>query len=124
MTASKDNKGSPACDALKQLTDVQIVISRKMHEKGYSPAIDVLSSISREMSRGEIASSLITSYAKGIESAERGEALDEKKLLFERFADAFEKQYINQGLRENRSIEETLDIGNKLLSMLSDADMN
>ena len=115
----EDNKASPVFDAAKQLTDVQIVMSRKMHEKGYSPAIDVLSSKSKEMNGGEFASSLITYYARGKEAAARGEALDKDELLLEEFAEAFEKQYINQGVRENRSMEETHDIGNKLLAMLS-----
>ena len=116
----EDNKASPVFDAAKQLTDVQIVMSRKMHEKGYTPAIDVLSSNSKEMNGGEFASSLITYYARGTEAAARGEAIDKDELLLEEFAEAFEKQYINQGVRENRSMEETLDIGNKLLAMLSD----
>ena len=45
-------------------------------------------------------------------------ALTEIDLLYAKFADAFEKEYVSQGYNTDRSIEETLEIGWKLLSML------
>ena len=65
---------------------------------------------------------LFANYARGKEAKELMVVLGEAALtpmdrLYARFADAFEAEYINQGFYENRSIEETLDIGWKLLSM-------
>ena len=45
-------------------------------------------------------------------------ALTEIDLMYARFADAFEKEYVSQGYNADRSIEETMDIGWKLLRML------
>ena len=69
-----------------------------------------------------------SSYARGKEAKELMVVLGEAALtpmdrLYAKFADAFEEQYINQGFNENRSIEETLDLGWKLLSILPRSEM-
>ena len=66
---------------------------------------------------------LFSAYARGKDAKELmvilGEAaLTEIDLMYAKFADAFEEQYVSQGYNTDRSIEETLDIGWKLLSML------
>lgn len=71
---------------------------------------------------------LFSSYARGREAKELMVVLGEAALtpldrLYAKFADEFEKQYINQGFNENRSIEETLDLGWKLLSILPKSEM-
>ena len=71
---------------------------------------------------------LFSSYARGKEAKELMVVLGEAALtpidrLYAKFADEFEKQYINQGFNENRTIEETLDLGWKLLSILPKSEM-
>ena len=45
-------------------------------------------------------------------------ALSKVDKLYAKFADAFEREYVSQGYQTNRSIEETLDLGWKLLGIL------
>ena len=71
---------------------------------------------------------LFSSYARGKEAKELMVVLGEAALtpmdrLYAKFADEFEKQYINQGFYENRTIEETLDLGWKLLAILPKSEM-
>ena len=71
---------------------------------------------------------LFSSYARGREAKELMVVLGEAALtpvdrLYAKFADAFEAEYINQGFYENRTIEETLDLGWKLLSILPKSEM-
>ena len=66
---------------------------------------------------------LFAAYSRGKDAKELmsilGEAaLSETDLLYAKFADEFEKRYVSQGYYTNRSIEETLDIGWELLSIL------
>ena len=51
------------------------------------------------------------------------EALTPTDRLYAKFADAFEAEYINQGFYENRTIEQTLDLGWKLLRILPKSEM-
>ncbi|MBR4959780.1 MAG: V-type ATP synthase subunit B, partial [Clostridia bacterium] len=71
---------------------------------------------------------LFSSYARGREAKELMVVLGEAALtpvdrLYAKFADAFEERYINQGFYENRTIEQTLDIGWELLKLLPRAEM-
>ena len=71
---------------------------------------------------------LFSSYARGREAKELMVVLGESALtqierLYAKFADEFEARYINQGFYENRSIEETLDLGWQLLSILPRSEM-
>ena len=66
---------------------------------------------------------LFAAYSRGKDAKELAVILGEAALSdvdkqYAAFADAFEKEYVSQGYQTNRSIEETLDIGWKLLSML------
>ena len=66
---------------------------------------------------------LFAAYARGKDAKELmtilgAAALTDIDLLYAQFADAFEKQYVSQGYTTNRSIEETLEIGWKLLRLL------
>ena len=45
-------------------------------------------------------------------------ALTDIDKKYAEFADRFEKEYVSQGYNTNRTIEETLNIGWKLLSIL------
>ncbi|HBR31866.1 MAG TPA: V-type ATP synthase subunit B, partial [Clostridiales bacterium] len=112
----------------------QIILSRELYRKGVTPPIDVLPSLSRLKDKGigegktradhsNTMNQLFSAYARGKDSKELmiilGEAaLTEVDKLYAKFADEFERQYVSQGYNTNRSIEETLDLGWKLLKLL------
>jgi len=134
LTMPEDDKTHPIPDLTGYITEGQIILSRELHRKGIYPPIDVLPSLSRLKDKGigagktredhsDTMNQLYAAYATGKEAKELavilGEAaLTETDKLFAKFADAFEARYVNQGPDENRSIEQTLDLGWELLSML------
>ncbi len=134
LTMPEDDKTHPIPDLTGYITEGQIFLSRSLYQQGIYPPIDVLPSLSRLKDKGigkgktredhnAILNQLFASYARGREARELltvlGEsALTEIDLLHVKFADEFERHFVQQGLNEDRSIEETLDLGWKLLSML------
>ncbi len=134
LTMPEDDKTHPIPDLTGYITEGQIILSRELYRKGITPPIDVLPSLSRLKDKGigvgktradhaNTMNQLFSAYARGKDAKELmvilGEAaLTDIDLLYAKFADAFEKEYISQGYNADRSIEETLDIGWKLLSML------
>jgi len=134
LTMPEDDKTHPIPDLTGYITEGQIFLSRSLYQQGIYPPIDVLPSLSRLKDKGigpgktredhsSILNQLFASYARGREARELltvlGEsALTEVDLLHVKFADEFERRFVKQGLYENRSIEETLDLGWELLSML------
>jgi V/A-type H+-transporting ATPase subunit B len=134
LTMPDDDKTHPVPDLTGYITEGQFVISRELYRKGTFPPVDVQGSLSRLWSAGvgegktrddhsALKDQLFASYATGREVRELavvlGEAsLDETDKAHLRFADAFEKEFVGQGEFENRSVEESLDIGWKLLTML------
>jgi V/A-type H+-transporting ATPase subunit B len=81
----------------------------------------------REDHRG-VADQLYAAYANGKDlrslSAIVGEeALGANDRMYLKFADEFEKRYVNQGIYEDRAIEDTLGISYDLMSMLPEGDM-
>ncbi len=134
LTMPEDDKTHPIPDLTGYITEGQIILSRDLYRKGVQPPIDVLPSLSRLKDKGigegktradhsNTMNQLFAAYARGKEAKELmvilGEAaLSDIDLIYAKFADAFEEQYVNQGYQTDRSIEETLDIGWKLLSIL------
>ena len=134
LTMPEDDKTHPIPDLTGYITEGQIILSRELFRKGVTPPIDVLPSLSRLKDKGigegktradhsNTMNQLFAAYARGKDSKELmtilGEAaLSEIDLIYAKFADAFEKEYVSQGNDTDRSIEETLDIGWKLLRML------
>ena len=134
LTMPEDDKTHPIPDLTGYITEGQIILSRELYRKGVMPPIDVLPSLSRLKDKGigegktradhaNTMNQLFAAYARGKEARELmvvlGEAaLTEMDRLYAKFADAFEQEYVSQGFQTNRSIEETLAIGWKLLSML------
>ena len=134
LTMPEDDKTHPIPDPTGNSTEGQIILSRDLYRKNIAPPIDVLPSLSRLKDKGigenktradhaSTMNQLFSAYARGKEAKELmivlGEAaLTEMDLKYARFADAFEAQYVSQGYYTDRDIEETLDIGWKLLSML------
>ena len=133
LTMPEDDKTHPIPDLTGYITEGQIILSRDLYRKGVLPPVDVLPSLSRLKDKGigegktredhkNVMNQLFANYARGKEAKELMVVLGEAALtpidrLYAQFADAFEEQYINQGFYENRSIEETLDIGWRLLAM-------
>ena len=134
LTMPEDDKTHPIPDLTGYITEGQIILSRELYRKGIAPPIDVLPSLSRLKDKGigegktradhsNTMNQLFAAYARGKEAKELmvilGEAaLSEVDLIYARFADAFEKEYVSQGYETDRGIEETLRIGWKLLSIL------
>ena len=127
LTMPEDDKTHPIPDLTGYITEGQIILSRELYRKGVQPPIDVLPSLSRLKDKGigkgrtredhaATMNQLFAAYARGKEAKELmvilGEAaLTDIDLLYAKFADEFEKRYVSQGYRTNRSIEETLDLG-------------
>lgn len=134
LTMPEDDKTHPIPDLTGYITEGQIILSRELYKKGIVPPIDVLPSLSRLKDKGigdgktredhaDTMNQLFAAYARGKECKELAailgdSALTEMDKLYASFAEEFEKLYVSQGFEENRTIEETLDIGWKLLSML------
>ena len=134
LTMPNDDITHPIPDLTGYITEGQIVLDRELHGQAVYPPISVLPSLSRLKDKGigegktredhaGTMNQLFSSYARGKEAKELMVVLGEAALtpmdrLYAKFADAFEEQYINQGFYENRSIEETLDIGWRLLHIL------
>ncbi len=134
LTMPEDDKTHPIPDLTGYITEGQIILSRELYRKGIQPPIDVLPSLSRLKDKGigkgktredhaATMNQLFAAYARGKDAKELAVILGEAALSdvdkqYAAFADAFEKEYVSQGYQTNRSIEETLDIGWKLLSML------
>ena len=134
LTMPEDDKTHPIPDLTGYITEGQIILSRELYKKGLNPPIDVLPSLSRLKDKGigkgktrkdhaDTMNQLFSAYARGKDATELGSILGDAALsdvdrLYAKFAEEFEKQYINQGFNANRSIEETLDIGWKLLKIL------
>ncbi len=134
LTMPEDDKTHPIPDLTGYITEGQIILSRELYRKGVTPPIDVLPSLSRLKDKGigegktradhaNVMNQLFAAYARGKEAKELMVVLGEAALtdidrLYAKFADEFEKQYVSQGYDANRSIEETLAVGWKLLSIL------
>jgi V/A-type H+-transporting ATPase subunit B len=132
LTMPEDDKTHPIPDLTGYITEGQIILSRAMHRRKISPPVDVLPSLSRLKDKGigkgktredhaDLFNQLYACYARGKEAEELeiilgDAALTEVDKLYLRFARDFEEQYISQGEFENRTVEQTLDLGWKLLA--------
>jgi V/A-type H+-transporting ATPase subunit B len=139
LSMPEDDKTHPIPDLTGYITEGQIILSRELYRKVYLPPVDVLPSLSRLKDKGIGAgktredhagtmNQLFSSYARGKEAKELMVVLGEAALtpidrLYAKFADAFEAEYVNQGFYESRTIEQTLDLGWKLLSILPRSEM-
>ena len=139
LTMPEDDKTHPIPDLTGYITEGQVILSRELYRKGLQPPIDVLPSLSRLKDKGigegktradhsNTMNQLFAAYSRGKDAKELmtilGEAaLTEIDLKYAEFAEAFEKEYVSQGYNTDRSIEETLEIGWRLLSMLPRAEL-
>ncbi|MGN0570101.1 MAG: V-type ATP synthase subunit B [Candidatus Fimenecus sp.] len=134
LTMPNDDITHPVPDLTGYITEGQIVLSRDLDSSGIYPPVSVLPSLSRLMKDGigegytredhqPLANQLLATYAKVQDAKALASVIGEdelsqsdKQLLA--FGKAFEKEFINQSFTENRTIEQTLDLGWELLSML------
>ncbi|HEY3345607.1 MAG TPA: V-type ATP synthase subunit B [Anaerolineaceae bacterium] len=134
LTMPNDDITHPVPDLTGYITEGQIVLGRDLNHNGIYPPITVLPSLSRLMKDGigeghtrgdhsHLSAQLYAAYAhvmdvRSLASVIGEEELGEVDRQYLKFGRAFEGQYVNQAYTENRTIEQTLDIGWRLLSML------
>jgi V/A-type H+-transporting ATPase subunit B len=134
LTMPNDDITHPIPDLTGYITEGQIVLERALHQKTIYPPINVLPSLSRLMKDGigakytredhqDVANQLFSSYARVGEARDLASVIGEDELSptdkkYLEFGQAFEQKFVGQGRGENRTIEETLDIGWKLLHIL------
>ncbi|MGI6507575.1 MAG: V-type ATP synthase subunit B [Saccharofermentanales bacterium] len=134
LTMPDDDKTHPIPDLTGYITEGQVILSRDLYRRGIQPPIDVLPSLSRLKDKGigvgktrkdhaDTMNQLFAAYSRGKDARDLQiilgeEALSELDREYSKFSVAFEDQYVSQGFDTDRSIEETLNIGWELLSML------
>ena len=134
LTMPGDDITHPIPDLTGYITEGQIVLGRALHSSNLYPPVDVLPSLSRLMKDGigkdytredhkEVADQLFSSYAKVGEVRKLASVIGEEELSdtdrkYLEFGRAFERQFLRQGEYENRTMEETLETGWKVLSIL------
>lgn len=139
LTMPEDDKTHPIPDLTGYITEGQIILSRELHRKGIQPPIDVLPSLSRLKDKGigdgktredhaDTMNQLFAAYARGKECLELmtilGEAaLTEVDLMYAKFSQEFERQYVSQGFETDRTIEDTLNLGWELLKLLPKSEL-
>jgi V/A-type H+-transporting ATPase subunit B len=134
LTMPGDDITHPIPDLTGYITEGQIVVMRELHRKGIYPPINVLPSLSRLMNLGigkghtredhkKVSDQLYAAYAegndlRGLVAIVGKEALSERDRVFLEFADLFEQRFVKQGFDEDRTIQDTLDLGWDLLATL------
>ncbi len=134
LSMPEDDITHPIPDLTGYITEGQIILSRELHRRGITPPINVLPSLSRLKDKGigkgktredhaDTMNQLFAAYSRGKDAKELAVILGDAALsdvdkLYAKFADAFEEEYVSQGYYTNRSIEETLELGWKLLRIL------
>ncbi|HCJ36946.1 MAG TPA: V-type ATP synthase subunit B, partial [Erysipelotrichaceae bacterium] len=134
LTMPNNDITHPVPDLTGYITEGQISLSPELNQKGIFPPVDVLPSLSRLMKDGigegytrkdhqDVANQLFAAYAHVQEVRSLTSVIGEDELSatdkkFMEFGRLFEEYFLNQGFEANRSIEETLDLGWNLLSVL------
>ncbi len=134
LSMPEDDITHPIPDLTGYITEGQIILARDLNRRGLTPPINVLPSLSRLKNKGigkgrtredhsDTMNQLFAAYSRGKDAKELAVILGDAALsdidkLYAKFSDRFEEEYISQGYETNRSIEETLDLGWKLLSIL------
>ncbi len=134
LTMPGDDITHPIPDLTGYITEGQIVVNRDLHRKGIYPPVNVLPSLSRLMNLGigkghtredhkKVSDQMYAGYAegndlRGLVAIVGKDALSERDRMFLEFADLFENRFVRQGYDEDRTIEDTLNLGWELLSTL------
>ena len=139
LTMPNDDITHPVPDLTGYITEGQIVLDRGLQAQGLYPPVNILPSLSRLMKDGigegytradhsALANQLFASYAKVIDARALASVIGEEELSdvdrkYMEFGRRFEENFINQGPTENRSIEKSLDLGWKLLTILRKSEL-
>ncbi|MBE9574414.1 MAG: V-type ATP synthase subunit B [Proteobacteria bacterium] len=139
LSMPDDDITHPVPDLTGYITEGQFVLSRELHRKGVYPPVDVLPSLSRLMNEGigegrtradhlGVSDQCYSGYAEGrdvrsLVAVVGEEALSERDRLNLKFAQVFEERFVTQGVDENRTIEQTLDLGWELLSVFPEGEL-
>jgi V/A-type H+-transporting ATPase subunit B len=134
LTMPNDDITHPVPDLTGYITEGQIVLSRELFQRSIYPPIAVLPSLSRLMKDGigegrtradhaHLSAQLYAAYAHVQDARALASVIGEEELamvdqLYLKFGHAFEQEFVGQSTTENRTIEETLDIGWRMLSIL------
>ena len=134
LTMPNDDITHPVPDLTGYITEGQVVLDRTLDQTGVYPPISILPSLSRLMKDGigegytradhsAVSNQLFAAYAKVADARSLASVIGEEELspndkLFITFGKMFEEHFLNQGFDENRTIDQTLDLGWDLLSLL------
>ncbi len=134
LTMPNDDITHPIPDLTGYITEGQVVLDRSLHGQSVYPPISILPSLSRLMKDGigkgytredhqDLANQLFSAYAKVGEARNLASVIGEDELSpidkrYLKFGEEFEKRYVGQGPAENRTIQQTLDLGWELLGLL------
>lgn len=134
LTMPEDDITHPIPDLTGYITEGQIILSRELYKRGLQPPINVVPSLSRLKDKGigkgktredhaDTMNQIYAAYTSGREARELSTILGESALseadkAFAKFAEAFDKEYVNQGYHNNRRIIDTLDLGWELLKII------
>ena len=140
LTMPNDDITHPVPDLTAYITEGQIVFDRELEQKGIYPALSVLLSLSRLMKDGigegytradhsAVANQLFAAYAKVQDARSLASVIGEDELSdadrsYMRFGRLFEQHFLNQGFDENRTMDETLDLGWDLLCTLPRSELD
>jgi len=135
ITMPNDDIAHPIPDTTGYITEGQIVLSRDLYKRGITPPINILDSLSRLMKDGigkgytrenhiQISDKIFAAYSKAQEARALAKVLGENDLSEEdkkylEFGEKFENEFVNQGPYVRRTINETLDIAEDLLKIVS-----
>lgn len=134
LTMPNDDITHPVPDLTGYITEGQIVLSRELFQKNLLPPVNILPSLSRLMKDGigdnftredhpDVSNQLFSSYSRLLEIRSLSQIIGEEDLSetdkkYMQFGRDFEARFISQGFKENRSIEETLDLAWNILRTL------
>ena len=137
LTMPEEDKTHPIPDLTGYITEGQIILTRDLYKKGVEPPVDVMPSLSRLKDKGigkgktredhaDTMNQLFAAYSRGKDAKELmailGEsALSDVDLVYAKFATEFENEYVSQGFKTDRTIEQTLEVGWKLLRKIGRA---
>ncbi|MEG1154010.1 MAG: V-type ATP synthase subunit B [Ruthenibacterium sp.] len=134
LTMPNDDITHPIPDLTGYITEGQIVLDRYLDQQGVYPPISVLPSLSRLMKDGigegftrkdhaDVSNQLFASYARVSDARGLASVIGEEELapvdkLYLDFGTHFEKEFLGQGQNMERTIDQSLDLGWQLLSIL------
>lgn len=140
LSMPNDDITHPVPDLTGYITEGQIVLGRELNTAGVYPPVSVLPSLSRLMKDGigegftredhpALSNQLFAAYSKVSDAKSLASVIGEDELSpidkkYLEFGKAFETRFLSQGMYENRSINETLDLGWELLSMLPKSELD